>query len=85
MAGKTPVDLIILDMMLPGVDGYEVLRLLKSDPKLAHIPVALFTAGLDRDGVSQAMEMGAIAHLRKPFEPRAFGERVHTLLEAGAA
>jgi CheY-like chemotaxis protein len=58
-------DAIILDIMMPEIDGYDVLRLLKSDPSTATIPVIVLSVLEDRD---KAMELGAAEYIRKPFE-----------------
>ena len=63
-------DLIVLDIMLPGMDGWEVLRELEADPTTAGIPVIFLTA-LARDAeVLQGLEAGAVAYITKPFYPQ---------------
>jgi len=75
------IDLIILDITLPGIDGYEVMRTLKSNPRYSEIPVLMFTA--DGSGVSQdkAFEAGASDYLVKPYEADMLLYKVKTLLE----
>ncbi|NQT30465.1 MAG: response regulator [Candidatus Saganbacteria bacterium] len=74
-------DLIILDLMLPKMDGYQVCRILKFDDKYKRIPIILFTArAMDSDKV-MGMEVGADAYLNKPFEPRVFMETIEKLLQ----
>ncbi len=64
-----PWDAIVLDAMMPGMDGYETCRRLKADPATAHIPVVFLTAKTQREEVSRALELGAVASLMKPFDP----------------
>ena len=61
--------LILLDIMMPGIDGWETLRRLKRDPATAEIPVIIFTAREHSRGHQESEEMGAAAYCRKPFEP----------------
>jgi len=62
-------DAIVLDGMMPDLDGYETCRRLKSDPATAEIPVVFLTAKSQRDGTERALALGAIACLAKPFDP----------------
>lgn len=62
-------DAIILDAMMPGLDGYETCRRLKENPTTAHIPVVFLTARTQRDEVTRALSSGAVASLVKPFDP----------------
>ena len=64
-----PVDLILLDIMMPEMDGFEALRRLKDDPRLRHIPVIMISALDDIDSVVRCVELGADDHLPKPFDP----------------
>ena len=66
--GQTP-DLILLDIMMPGIDGWETLTRLKRDPATAGIPVVIFTAREHARGHQKSSEMGAADYFRKPFEP----------------
>ena len=61
--------LILLDIMMPGIDGWETLTRLKRDPKTAEIPVIIFTAREHVRGHQKSTEMGAADYFRKPFEP----------------
>ncbi|MCX7793840.1 MAG: response regulator transcription factor [Thermodesulfovibrionales bacterium] len=73
-------DLVILDLMLPGMDGLEVLRVIRSDARLSHIPVIMLTAkGEEIDRVI-GLEMGADDYVTKPFSPRELIARVKALL-----
>ena len=62
-------DLILLDIMMPGIDGWETLTRLKRDPETAKIPVIIFTAREHSRGHQKSEEMGAADYFRKPFEP----------------
>ena len=73
-------DLIILDILLPELDGYEVLRRLKTDPATANVKVALFSAHMSEQERASAVDLGAAAVLIKPFEPRQFVHDVGALL-----
>ena len=73
-------DLIILDVMLPKMNGYEVCRKLKWDPRFQKIPIMLFTAkALERDE-KFGFEAGADAYVRKPFRAPELLEKIRTLL-----
>lgn len=61
--------LILLDIMMPGIDGWETLTRLKRDPETSHIPVIIFTAREHVRGHQKSTEMGAADYFRKPFEP----------------
>ncbi len=62
-------DAVLLDAMMPGMDGYETCRRLKADPATAGIPVVFLTARAQRGERDAALELGAVACLTKPFDP----------------
>lgn len=73
-------DIILLDIMMPGMDGYEVCRQLKADAVTAHIPV-VFISALDQSGdETRGLELGAVDYIRKPFEPLVVKARVRNHL-----
>ena len=74
-------DLVILDLMLPKLNGYEVCRLLKFDQKFQHIPVILFTARTQQQDEQLGRECGADAYVRKPFKAQELLALVRGLLE----
>jgi DNA-binding response OmpR family regulator len=76
-------DLIILDLMLPKMDGYKVCGLLKKDPRYSGIPIIMFTARAQEDDEALGREMGADAYITKPFEPQALIAKIKELLEGG--
>ncbi len=75
-------DLIILDLMLPKLDGYKVCRLLKFDERYRDIPVLVFTARAQEQDLKLAIECGAEAYMTKPFEPKIFLDKLAELLQA---
>ncbi len=62
-------DLVLLDIMMPGIDGWETLTRLKRDAATSNIPVIIFTAREHARGHQKSSEMGAADYFRKPFEP----------------
>ena len=76
----TPPDLIILDLMLPGVDGLEVCRTLKRHPHTALIPVVMLTARGEEADIVAGLELGADDYLTKPFSPRVLLARIRAVL-----
>ena len=80
LAGEA-VDLILLDIMMPDMDGFEVLRRLKLDARLRHVPVIMISALDDLDSVVRCIELGAEDHLPKPFDPVLLKARVGACLE----
>ncbi len=80
-AFNDPPDLILLDVLMPGLDGYEVCRRLKMDPHTAHIPV-IFLTNLSEEGDEKTgLEAGAIDYIAKPFSPPIVKARVRNHLE----
>ena len=69
-------DLILLDLMMPGVGGLQVLRTLKENPKTATVPVVLLTAVAQENVVLQGIKLGAKDYVRKPFHPQELAKRV---------
>ncbi len=73
-------DLILLDLMLPGIDGLEVCRLLKRDEKTAHIAIIMMTARSEEADIVSGLELGADDYITKPFSPRVLISRVRSIL-----
>jgi DNA-binding response OmpR family regulator len=73
-------DLVVLDVMLPGMDGLEVCRRLRADPHSAAIPVVMLTARTDEVDRVVGLEMGADDYVTKPFSPRELVARVRAVL-----
>jgi sigma-B regulation protein RsbU (phosphoserine phosphatase) len=75
-------DLILLDIMMPVMDGFEMLAKLKCDDVLSEIPVLMLTAKSETDSIVKALELGANDYLKKPFEEEEMVARVKTLLRS---
>ena len=73
-------DVVVLDLMLPGVDGLEVCRRLKADPKTRGIPIVMLTAKGDDADVVAGLELGAADYITKPFSPRVLTARIRAVL-----
>lgn len=76
-----PVDLVVSDVMMPGIDGYELCRRIRMDPHRANLPVVLLTALRDPVDIARGLEAGADSLLTKPFEAEQVLGRVRALLE----
>ncbi len=84
-AEKERPDLIVLDLMIPGMDGYEVLKRLRRDARTAEIPVMLLTARREEDERVRGFEVGADDYVTKPFSARELLLRVEALLRRSKA
>jgi two-component system alkaline phosphatase synthesis response regulator PhoP len=73
-------DLVLLDLMLPGIDGWEVLRRIKGDALTATVPVLVLTASVDVPYNEQALRLGATRFLAKPIDSRVLVETVDEVL-----
>ena len=80
-AQKIKPDLIILDLMLPKIDGYKVCRLLKFDEKYKNIPVIMLTARAQESDKKLGLDVGADAYIVKPFEPDVLLSKIKELLK----
>jgi DNA-binding response OmpR family regulator len=80
-AKKEKPDLIILDLMLPKMDGYKVCGLLKADTRYNKIPIIMFTARAQESDKKMGQDMGADAYITKPFEPQLLLEKIRQLLK----
>ncbi len=81
LAAAQPPDIILLDIMMPEMDGYEVCRRLKSTPRLARAPVIFLTAKVDPADEELGFSVGAVDFIHKPFSPAVVLARVRTHLE----
>lgn len=77
-----PVDLIVLDLMLPGIDGLDVAKQIKGDPRIQHIPIVMLTAKGSETDVVTGLELGAEDYITKPFSPRILVARIQTVLRS---
>lgn len=75
-------DLMLLDILMPELDGVETLRRVKSDPRLADLPVIMISSLNEMDGAIRCLEMGAADYLAKPFHPTLLDARIGAVLEA---
>ena len=80
MAFSFSPDLIILDLMLPGIDGLEVAKKLKADSSTQMIPIIMLTAKGEEADVVIGLEMGADDYIVKPFSPRVLTARIKAVL-----
>jgi adenylate cyclase len=76
-----PVDLVLLDIMMPRMNGYQVLEQIKANPDLRHIPVLVISALDDLESVVKCIELGAEDYLSKPFNPILLKARISACLE----
>jgi len=74
-------DLILLDCMMPKLDGYETCRRLKQDPALRDIPVIFLTARAQESEVRKGLLLGAVGYLIKPFNPMSLVTEIQQILE----
>src|SRR5688572_16053801 len=80
LAEREMPDLIILDLMMPGVDGMEVARRLKADPRLSQIPLVMLTARSEETDVVVGLTVGADDYVTKPFSMKILLARLGTIL-----
>jgi diguanylate cyclase (GGDEF)-like protein len=78
IAHKQQPDLVLLDVVMPGMDGFEVCRRLKLDPSTSDIPVIFLTASSDTESEEQGLDAGAVDFIAKPFNPKIVRARVKT-------
>ena len=74
-------DLAVLDVMMPGMSGFDACRELRADPDLAGVPVILLTARAQENDIEQGFAVGADDYVVKPFSPRELASRVSAVLE----
>jgi phosphate regulon transcriptional regulator PhoB len=74
------LDLIILDLMLPGIHGMELCRILRNNPKTAHVPIIMLTARSEESDKVRGLETGADDYMTKPFSPKELIARVKAVL-----
>lgn len=80
IARKEHPDLIVLDLMLPGIDGLEVTKVLKNDPKTQDISIVMLTAKGEEPDIVTGLELGADDYVPKPFSPRILVARIRAVL-----
>lgn len=80
-----PPDLVLLDVMLPGVDGMTVCQRLRSDPKTAHVLIMMLTAKSEEADVVRGLNLGAADYVTKPFSPKVLLARIRAALRRSTA
>jgi two-component system phosphate regulon response regulator PhoB len=80
LIGEQPLDLVLLDLMLPQMDGLEVCRRVKRDPATADVPIVMVTAKGEEPDIVTGLELGADDYITKPFSPRVLLARVRAVL-----
>ena len=80
-AGRS--DLVLLDLLMPGIDGFEVLQQMKADSTLCKIPVIVITAVGDPGSATKSIELGAVDHFTKPVDHQKLADRVDAILAGG--
>jgi CheY-like chemotaxis protein len=75
-------DLVVLDVMMPGMDGPAILERMRADPELQHIPVIFMTAKANPQEVARFRDLSAIGVIAKPFDPMALGSQVRALWDS---
>jgi DNA-binding response OmpR family regulator len=79
VANSVHPDLITLDLMMPGLTGFELCDLLHNDPKFANVPIVIISARDDRESKERAIEMGAKDYITKPFGVDELMNKIRTL------
>jgi CheY-like chemotaxis protein len=77
-------DLILLDVRMPGLNGWEVCRRIKADDKTKNIPVVMFTVRTSEEDIQKSVDYGANAHINKPFDKEELLELVENMLRRSA-
>lgn len=85
MVARERPDLVLMDVAMPVMDGFEVMRILKADSNLMHIPVVLVTAAGDLDAKSSGLELGAEDYITKPYRIFEIQQRIRNALRLHAA
>jgi two-component system alkaline phosphatase synthesis response regulator PhoP len=83
-ARANPPDLILLDLLLPSVDGLEVCKLLKNDARTKHVPIIMLTAKSEEADIVTGLELGADDYITKPFSPRVLVARIKAVVRSRA-
>ena len=83
-AYEEPPDVVLLDVMMPEMDGWQVLRTLKGDERTRHVPVVMLSARAERRDKMIGLQEGAEGYIAKPFSPAEVVREVQSFLERGA-
>jgi DNA-binding response OmpR family regulator len=84
LLGGAAYDLVLLDVMMPEVDGFTVCRKIKEDPRLKNVPVIFLTAKGGGEALAEGFESGAVMYINKPFTANKLLTIVNTMLESGS-
>lgn len=84
VASKSKPDVILLDVMMPKLDGYETCRRLKANPETSSIPVIFLTAKAQHYEVKQGIDAGGLGYLIKPFDPMTLHDQILSMLTSSA-
>lgn len=84
LAAQINPDVILMDVMMPKLDGYEACRRLKASPETEHIPVIFLTAKAQHFEVKQGLDAGGLGYLIKPFDPMTLHDQIVALLSQPA-
>ena len=82
---QQPPELVLLDVMMPGMSGLDACRAMRADPALAKVPVILLTARAQETDIEQGFRVGADDYVVKPFSPRELASRVTAVLQRSRA
>lgn len=85
LARQLKPDIILLDVMMPGIDGPTTLRRIQADPAIAHIPVVLVTARVQAHEMSRYLDLGATRVIPKPFDPMTLHREISAIWERARA
>ncbi len=78
-------DLVLLDVMMPDMDGYEVCAWIRANPATAHLPVVMLSGKADPESMARGLEVGANGYLAKPIKPSSLTRQLHTTIVRSAA
>ena len=84
MVKETKPDLVLLDVMMPDIDGPSVLKILRDDPQTTSIPIIFLTAKLQSSDVASFQKLGALGVIGKPFDPMTLGDTIINLWKGHA-
>ena len=82
---RQPPDVVLLDWMMPEVDGLETCRRLKADPQTAGIPVVFLTAKSQEAEIQRGLSLGASGYVTKPFDALTLGEQIKQIVKLGSS
>ncbi len=83
IARREKPDLALIDLMMPGMSGFEVCRIMKGDEALREIPIIVLTAKVEREARNGSLALGADAYIAKPYEWKELSEKIKSLLRPG--